>query len=135
MNECVFNSKKESFKIEYGYTTDNSSIFYVYFESEKFRGRHTFFLAKSQLEAYIIMLRQMYDDMYGGCRVCDCESDSFFSLEYETKVPDFQTKHWILRGQLGCTQNGNFLRFCMETDQSVIKSLINVLTEGIPDEH
>lgn len=134
MSECIYSSKNETFKIEYAYTIDDRSVFYVSFHSEKFRGQNTFFLYESQIKAYISTLWEMYRTMLGGCSVCDCESDSFFALEYETKDCGFQTDGWFLCGQLGATQMGNYLRFRFEVDQTVIKPLTDVLKEGVGNE-
>ncbi len=121
---CLFKSKHAEFHMEYLYSADESAAFQVFVKSYGFSGSHEFCMRNEQIKENISNLKTLDDTLLGQCRIADIDSDAYISLEFENR--DLK-----VYGQLGGSYNDNCMKFSFLADQTLIKLLIDALSEPL----
>lgn len=120
----LYQTEYAEWEMEYQYTVDCYSTYSVHIRSNNFSGSENFCISGDTIHHLIRSLAVLEEKLAGQLTLCDCESDSFISLEF--------VSHNILSlyGQIGGSHEDNYLHFKTHVDQTVLPLLKNVLSDA-----
>jgi len=122
--KCLYQSTYAELHIEHLYTVEINATFSVFVKSYGFTGEYNFCMQKEQMMNTISNLKELYDSLFGSCRLIDADSDSHICIEFENK-------NLKISGQLGGSYEDNFMKFSFLADQTLIKLLMNTLSVAL----
>lgn len=113
----IYNNGNIKISIDSTFSIDEYVNFILKIKSYKFYGEHNFCISKTNLTNAIKQLQELYNCMEGNVTLCDYDSESFISFE-------FNNNHAYIYGQLGSDLENNLWRFKQEVDQTIIMLLV-----------
>ena len=113
----IYNNGNIKISIDSIFSIDEYVNFILKIKSYKFYGEHNFCISKTNLANAIKQLQELYNCMEGNVTLCDYDSESFISFE-------FNNNHAYIYGQLGSDLENNLWRFKQEVDQTIIMLLV-----------
>lgn len=90
-------------------------------KSYEFAGQSTYCVSKHEIDRFCSELSNMDRDINGHTIISDFDSDAY--LEFEVERNGVLT----IKGQIGGTHEYHFVKFKMDTDQTVLKEFIKDL--------
>lgn len=117
----VCNTLEQYINIDFLYRIEGYSTYKVNVKNGNFSGETNFCVSEKQLKKFKNKLVDIGKSLNGECELNDFESDSKLSF----KCLDYG--HVLISGQIGDSQDDNFLIFRYEGDQTIFNYLIDVL--------
>ena len=122
--DYLYKSKYGEFHMEYIYSMDESAAFQVFIRSYGFTGLHEFCMRNEQIRDIILTLKLLSESFDGLCKLGDIDSNAYICLEFENRSLK-------VYGQLGGDYEENYMKFSFLADQTLIKLLMNKLSEAL----
>lgn len=117
----VIGLEEKELILEHLYTTEGYSTINIKVKSGQFAGSSNFCMSSIEVLSTVNSLSKMYEKLNGICKIEDYDSDAFINIEVN------QYGHVYVSGQIGGSHEKHFMKFKFDTDQTVLKSLINFL--------
>lgn len=114
-------SKGEELILEHLYTVEVYSTISIKVKSGEFAGASNFCISRDGVISIVNTLSGMYQKLNGNCDIRDCDSDAFITIEVD------KYGHVYLFGQIGGSHEEHFMKFRFDTDQTLLKNLIDFL--------
>lgn len=117
-NSVIIDSDNKKLIIGHLYTIESYFTFYIKVKSGEFAGASNFCISYDDILSDIEELSTMYNKLTGCCKIHDCDSDAFITLEMA------ELGHIYISGQIGGSHEEHNMKFKYETDQTVLNRLI-----------
>jgi hypothetical protein len=95
--------------------------------SSLFSGNDDFYLTTEKINSVVETLTMMHQDLQGKCEIknMDSDSDAYFTIEME------KYGHLSIIGQLGSTWQDEYMKFRVDSDQTILPRLVQILTDMV----
>ena len=122
MDYNIINLLEKGLHVEYLYSVEGYTTFYVQVKSGVFVGETNFCIPESNLNKIIKELSIMYNALEGGCIIEDNDSDSVLNFHLD------KLGLLVVQGQVGGSHEKHYMKFEYYTDQTILKPLIKILS-------
>ena len=111
----------DSIAIEHLYNVEGYATFNIKVQSGNFLGESHFCVSKQNLNSFIDELLVMNGKLVGSGKIDDNDSDAYVKLEMQ------KLGKLIIWGQLGGSYEDQFLKFKLDSDQTILNYIIKSL--------
>lgn len=114
----ILNLKMDNIEFEYLYSVEKYTTFNVTVKSGNFSGRSGFCVSEAALQESVESLNAIYERLSGAYTLTDYDSDDYILFEFQ------HLGHLVIAGQLGGSYSEQFLKFKMNSDQTLLQQII-----------
>ena len=104
---------------------DSYYTFSVKVKSGEFAGKSSFCIPEKSINNLTTGFKMMYEELEGQIVINDFDSDAFISFQMK------KLGHIVISGQVGGSHQKQYLKFELESDQTILDKMIRYFNQKI----